>query len=159
MSASSGEGIQLRYGPHAGRLIQQYAGYVRQPSGNEPIQAWSVYSDDHGVTWEKGEPVGVVMDENKTVELSDGRVMLNSRDSANGKRRKIAYSTDGGHSYGPVTIDDELIDPANNAGITRLFPDAAQGSDDAKKLLFTNADSEVSRRDVSAKVSCDDGET
>lgn len=159
MFASSGEGIQLRYGAHAGRLVQQYAGYVRQSNGTDIIQSWSAYSDDHGATWQKGAPVGTSMDENKTVELSDGRVMLNSRDSSNGHFRKVAISTDGGHSYGPVTIDRQLIDPTNNGSITRLFPDSAQGSSEAKKLLFTNSASQTARENVSARVSCDDGAT
>lgn len=157
--ASSGEGIQLKYGPHAGRLIQQYAGYVRQANGSEALQAYSVYSDDHGATWQKGTPVGTGMDENKVVELSDGRVMLNSRDSSNGGYRKVAISTDGGATYGPVTADAELPDPANNGSITRLFPEAPAGSADAKKLLFTNANSQTGRENVSARVSCDDGAT
>lgn len=157
--ASSGEGIQLRYGPHAGRLIQQYSGYVRQANGSEVFQAYSVYSDDHGATWVKGAPVGAGMDENKVVELSDGRVMLNSRDSAGSKFRKVAISTDGGHSYGEVTLDRQLIDPTNNAAIARIFPDAPAGSADAKKLIFTNAASQTGRENVSARVSCDDGRT
>lgn len=159
MFASSGEGIQLRYGPHAGRLVQQYAGWVRQSNGTDAIQAWSAWSDDHGATWHKGVPVGTGMDENKTVELSDGRVMLNSRDSSNGRFRKVAISTDGGHTYGPVTVDRQLIDPTNNGSITRLFPDAAQGTREAKKLLFTNSASQTARENVSARVSCDDGAT
>lgn len=157
--ASSGQGIQLKYGPYAGRLIQQYAGDIQQADGSRTIQAYSVYSDDHGVTWKMGEPVGSRMDENKTVELSDGRVMLNSRDNANGGYRKVAFSTDGGYSYGAVTQDLELPDPANNGSITRLFPDAPQGSADAKKLIFSNSNSQTSRTNVSVRVSCDDGET
>ncbi|WP_298040386.1 sialidase family protein, partial [uncultured Microbacterium sp.] len=119
MFATSGEGIQLRYGEYAGRLIQQYAGVVRQANGSDVIQAYSVYSDDHGETWQRGEFVGTSMDENKTVELSDGRVMLNSRDSANGRMRKVAISEDGGVTYGPVTSDPELPDPTNNGSIVR----------------------------------------
>ena len=157
--ASSGEGIQLKYGPHKGRLIQQYAGDVRQADGTNKIQAYSVYSDDHGVTWTKGANVGDRMDENKTVELSDGRVLLNSRDNANQGYRKVAISTDGGATYGPVTQDTELPDPANNGSIARMFPNAAQGSADAKKLIFTNANSKTGRENVSARVSCDDGAT
>lgn len=159
--ATSGEGIQLRYGSHKGRLIQQYAGKVRQADGSEPIQAYSVYSDDHGETWRRGEYVGTGMDENKTVELSDGRVMLNSRDSANGRMRKVAISEDGGNSYGPVIRDPELPDPTNNASITRLHPDAAQGSADAKKLIFTNANNGANgdRKNGAVRLSCDDGET
>ncbi|MFK0002880.1 exo-alpha-sialidase [Paenarthrobacter sp. NPDC090522] len=157
--ASSGEGIQLKYGQHKGRLIQQYAGDVRQADGTNKIQAYSVYSDDHGVTWKKGANVGDRMDENKTVELSDGRVLLNSRDNANQGYRKVAISTDGGATYGPVTQDTELPDPANNGAISRMFPNAAQGSADAKKLIFTNANSKTGRENVSARVSCDDGAT
>ncbi|WP_190989481.1 exo-alpha-sialidase [Pseudarthrobacter sulfonivorans] len=157
--ASSGEGIQLKYGQYKGRLIQQYAGDVRQADGTNKIQAYSVYSDDHGATWHKGANVGDRMDENKTVELSDGRVLLNSRDNANQGYRKVAISTDGGATYGPVTQDTELPDPANNGAITRMFPAAAQGSADAKKLIFTNSNSKTGRENVSARVSCDDGAT
>jgi sialidase-1 len=157
--ASSGEGIQLKYGQYKGRLIQQYAGDIRQADGTNKIQAYSVYSDDHGATWHKGANVGDRMDENKTVELSDGRVLLNSRDNANQGYRKVAVSTDGGATYGPVTQDTELPDPANNGAIARMFPNAAQGSADAKKLIFTNANSKTGRENVSARVSCDDGAT
>lgn len=159
--ATSGEGIQLRYGAHAGRLIQQYAAHVRQADGSEAIQAYSVYSDDHGATWQRGAFVGTGMDENKTVELSDGRVMLNSRDSSNGRQRKVAISTDGGASYGAVTRDPELPDPTNNASITRLHPDAPQGSADARKLIFTNSNNGANgdRVNGAVRLSCDDGET
>ncbi|WP_460802029.1 exo-alpha-sialidase [Microbacterium sp. GXF6406] len=161
MFATSGEGIQLRYGEYAGRLIQQYAGVVRQANGSDVIQAYSVYSDDHGETWQRGEFVGTSMDENKTVELSDGRVMLNSRDSANGRMRKVAISEDGGVTYGPVTSDPELPDPTNNGSIVRLHPDAPEGSADAKKLLFTNANNGANANRVNGgvRLSCDDGDT
>ncbi|WP_125616845.1 sialidase family protein [Specibacter cremeus] len=159
MFASSGEGIQLKYGPHKGRLLQQYAGKVVQADGSTAIQAYSVYSDDHGKTWQRGAFVGTGMDENKVVELSDGRVMLNSRDSNHGGGRKIAISTDGGATYGPVTYDAALADPTNNAGITRMFPDAAEGSRQARVLLFSNANNTSSRTNGTVRYSCDDGAT
>ncbi|NLC98589.1 MAG: exo-alpha-sialidase [Actinomycetales bacterium] len=159
--ATSGEGIQLRFGPNVGRLIQQYAGVVRQPDGTDTTQAYSVFSDDHGETWQRGEFVGVGMDENKTVELSDGRVMLNSRSGAADLWRSVAVSDDGGVSYGPVAGEPQLADPINNASLTRMFPDAEAGSPDAKKLLFTNANNGANRDRVNgaARVSCDDGAT
>lgn len=153
--ASAGQGIQLKYGPWAGRLIQQYT--IINSAGQ--VQAVSVYSDDHGVTWKVGTPVGTGMDENKTVELSDGRVMLNSRDSAGSKFRKVAYSTDGGTTYGPVTIDQELPDPTNNGSILRAYPDAPQGSAEAKVLLFSNAASQTARVNGTVRISYDDGQT
>ena len=161
MFATSGEGIQLKYGQYAGRLIQQYAATVLQPNGSTAVQAYSVYSDDHGQTWQRGAFVGSAMDENKTVELSDGRVMLNTRDNAGGHFRKVAISTDGGVTYGPVSQDFELPDPTNNASITRMFPDAEQGSSAARKLLFTNSNNALDggRNNGTARVSCDDGAT
>ncbi|MFD4422682.1 exo-alpha-sialidase [Agromyces sp. NPDC058484] len=153
--AASGQGIQLNYGEHAGRLLQQYTII----NGSGQFQAVSVYSDDHGVTWQVGTPVGTGMDENKTVELSDGRILLNSRDSARSGYRKVAYSTDGGVTYGAVTIDNELPDPTNNASIVRAYPNAAQGSDEAKVLLFSNAASTSSRTNGTVRISYDDGAT
>ncbi|MDQ0093833.1 exo-alpha-sialidase [Paeniglutamicibacter psychrophenolicus] len=157
MFATSGEGIQLTRGEYKGRLVQQYAGDVQQADGSRSIQAYSVYSDDHGATWQRGEFVGTSMDENKVVELSDGRVMLNSRDSSNGGYRKAAISTNGGESYSEAKRDTNLPDPTNNAHITQLHPGAAAGSRDARKLLYTGANSQTGRENVSARVSCDDG--
>ena len=153
--AAAGQGIQLKYGPHAGRMIQQYT-IINE---DEEFQAMSVFSDDHGETWEAGEPVGVGMDENKTVELSDGRVMLNSRDSQNSGFRKVAISEDGGETYGEVTLDRQLPDPTNNASILRAFPNAEEGSERAEVLLFSNAASQSGRSNGTVRASCDDGET
>lgn len=99
------------------------------------------------------------MDENKVVELSDGTVMLNSRDSKGSGFRKVTYSTDGGQTYGPVTIDRQLPDPANNADIRWAFPNAAQGTEDAKVLLFSNAASTSGRVNGTIRMSCDEGKT
>lgn len=158
--AASGEGIQLKFGPHKGRLIQQFTGVVRQADGSTPYQAYSVYSDDHGKTWQRGAFVGTGMDENKVVELSNGNVMINSRASSGGNGgRKIAISTDGGATYGPVTVDTNLVDPVNNASIIKMFPNAAQNSDQAKILLFSNANSSSSRSNGTIRYSCDNGTT
>ncbi|KFY27190.1 hypothetical protein V491_00985 [Pseudogymnoascus sp. VKM F-3775] len=157
--AASGEGIQLRYGAYAGRLIQQFVGRVVQPSGNVIYQAYSVYSDDGGSTWHMGSPVGVGMDENKVVELSNGNVMLNSRSSDGSGYRKVSISTDGGVTYSVPKSETQLPDPANNGAITRMYPDAAEGSANAKILLFTNANSQTSRVQGTARYSCDDGTT
>ncbi|KAK2754846.1 hypothetical protein FQN54_006739 [Arachnomyces sp. PD_36] len=157
--ASSGEGIQLRYGEHAGRLIQQYAGTIIQADGSTEFQAYSAYSDDGGVTWNMGTPVGTGMDENKVVELSDGRVMLNSRDSGSTGYRKVAISTDGGVTYSEPKEEPQLPDPRNNAGITRMYPDAAEGSADAKVLLFSNANSKTDRVNGTIRYSCDEGKS
>lgn len=149
--AASGEGIQLRHGEYAGRLIQQYT--VRKNGGNYAVSA---YSDDHGETWKASGLVGPGADENKTVELSDGRVMLNSRSAP---YRNIAISEDGGATYTPFSQDKELIDPANNGSIIRAFPDAAPSDPRAKQLLFSNTEDTGIRRNLTVKMSCDNGQT
>lgn len=157
--ASSGEGIQIRYGAHAGRLVQQFAGRIIQPDGSTEMQAYSVYSDNGGKTWQMGKPVGKGMDENKVVELSNGNVMLNSRPSDDCGYRKVAISTDGGETYSTPNCETELPDPKNNGAITRMYPDAAEGSASTKVLLFTNANDKVRRANGTIRYSCDDGET
>ncbi|RJE19996.1 hypothetical protein PHISCL_07667 [Aspergillus sclerotialis] len=159
MFATSGEGIQLRYGEHAGRLIQQYVGKIIQSDGKIAQQAYSVYSDDGGDTWQMGTPVGEGMDENKVVELSNGDIMLNSRPSDGSGYRKVAISTDGGETYSTPKNEEQLPDPANNGAITRMYPNAEQGSADAQILLFTNANSKSSRENGTIRYSCDDGKT
>ncbi|WP_406091036.1 exo-alpha-sialidase [Streptomyces sp. NBC_01013] len=150
MFASSGEGIQLRNGAHRGRLIQQYA--IRDNGANYAVSA---YSDDHGATWRMGTPVGPGGDENKTVELNDGTVMLNNRSAP---YRTIAYSTDGGVTYTPFVQDTELPDPANNASVMRYAPDAPASNPQSSWLLFSNTEA-TSRKNLTVKMSCDNGKT
>ena len=154
--ASSGEGIQLRYGAHAGRLIQQYA---VANTGSTSLMAVSVYSDDHGATWKPGAPSEGSADENKVVELSDGRLLLNSRTQGTAGQRLEAISYDGGQTWGPFRHNWDLTDPRNNASIIRAYPNAPQGSARARVLLFSNADSSSARANGTIRVSYDDGFT
>ncbi|WP_031034216.1 exo-alpha-sialidase [Streptomyces sp. NRRL F-5650] len=151
MFASSGEGIQLRHGAYKGRLIQQYA--LRKDGANYAVSA---YSDDHGATWKTGTPVGPGGDENKTVELSDGRIMLNNRSKP---YRTVAHSTDGGVTYTPFQQDTELPDPANNGSLTRFAPDVDPSHPRASWLVFSNTATTSSRSNLTVRLSCDNGQT
>ncbi|WP_405900566.1 exo-alpha-sialidase [Streptomyces sp. NBC_00727] len=150
MFAASGEGIQLRNGAHKGRLIQQYA--IRNNGANYAVSA---YSDDHGETWHMGTPVGPGGDENKTVELNDGTVMLNNRSAP---YRTVAYSTDGGVTYTPFVQDTQLPDPANNGSVMRYAPEAPASDPQSTWLLFSNTEA-TSRKNLTVKMSCDNGRT
>ncbi len=147
--ATSGLGIQLRHGPYAGRLVQQFV--IRLRGAN---YAASLASDDHGVTWRMGALVGPGVDENKVVELADGTVLLNSRAKP---FRLIAESRDGGLTYGALREDRQLIDPANNAAIVRVDAIAKRGSPD--RLLFSNTADATDRRRLTVRLSCDGGRT
>lgn len=152
--ATSGNGIQKRFEPHKGRLIQPFVVRI-----NGAVRAVMLYSDDHGETWTRGAMVGNNMDENKVVELSDGSLMLNSRMFSGGTWRTIALSEDGGENWGETYTDYTLIDPRNNASLIQMNPTAAQGSREAKELLFSNAASTRGRQNGSVRYSCDDGRT
>ncbi|WP_103063258.1 sialidase family protein [Actinomyces qiguomingii] len=160
--AASGQGIQIQHGAYAGRLVQQF---TEAPYRGGPQIAFSVYSDDHGVTWQRGQGIGTHMDENKVVELSDGSLMLNSRDRDSSGRRIVATSPDGGHTWTGERIAQDLPDSRNNAQLIRAFPNAAGDDPRAKVLLFTNAPGYPGTNSWSARdrgtisVSCDDGNT
>ena len=153
--AASGQGIQIQHGPHAGRLVQQYT--IRTAGG--AVQAVSVYSDDHGKTWQAGTPIGTGMDENKVVELSDGSLMLNSRASDGSGFRKVARSTDGGQTWSEPASDKNLPDSVDNAQIIRAFPNAAPDDPRAKVLLLSHSPNPKpwSRDRGTISMSCDDG--
>ena len=153
--AASGQGIQIRQGAHAGRLVQQYT----IKTSAEAVQAVSVYSDDHGQTWQAGKPTGTGMDENKVIELSDGSLMLNSRASDGTGFRKVATSTDGGQTWSEPVSDKNLPDSVDNAQIIRAFPNAAPGDSRAKVLLLSHSPNPTpwSRDRGTISMSCDDG--
>ncbi|MCS4492410.1 exo-alpha-sialidase [Corynebacterium sp. ES2715-CONJ3] len=154
--ATSGNGIQLQYGRHKGRLIQP--AMVITNGNYWKAVAW--LSDDHGETWYASRPWGNGMDENKIVELSNGVLMNNSRSSYGSERaRKISYSYDGGYTWTEPELDNNLPDPRNNASIIRAFPNAPKDSALAKVLLFSNTASTRARANGTIRMSCDDGQT
>ncbi|KAJ5967647.1 hypothetical protein N7501_003895 [Penicillium viridicatum] len=146
-------------GSKTGRLVQQFTGSVVQSDGSITNQAYSVYSDNRGDTWQMGKPIGKGMDENKVVELSNGTLMVNSRPGDGSQHRIVTLSNDGGETYGTPRVETQLPDPANNGAITRAYPDAAQGSAEAKVLIFSNANSKSARVNGTIRYSCDDGNT
>lgn len=162
---TSGAGIVLRFGPHAGRILQPYCGWFRPgaagdgPTGGEVVRSYVLFSDDHGETWHRGAPVGEDMDETTIVELSDERVLLNSRDHARGGHRRIAVSADGGASWEDLGVDQQFVDPGNNAQLAARFPDAPEGDPRAQELLFTNSRDLFARQRGTLSVSHDDGAT
>jgi sialidase-1 len=118
---------------------------VRDAAG--VISSRNAWSDDHGVSWHTGEPLGPGSDESKAIELKDGTILQNARQ---GPRRAIGRSTDGGITFGPVEHDDALIDAICNAGLARYTR--------ARKdvVIFTNAAS-TKRENLTLRLSYDGG--
>ncbi len=112
VASGPGIGIELKQGKHKGRLIM--------PFNQGPYGKWfvyTVYSDDGGKTWIKGElaplkrKVKGWANEVQMVELNDGRLMLNARSERGMKKRKVAYSEDGGQTWGDVSDEKGLLEP------------------------------------------------
>jgi len=111
MVVGSGEGIQLRHGPHKGRLIIAGGDFYK---GKKVL---CFYSDDGGKTWKRGKPVpfkGQVSwaSESKVAELPDGTLVLNSRtfvaDGSKQRLRTRAFSRDGGITWSMLANDPAL---------------------------------------------------
>ena len=158
-----GVGIQLRLGPHKGRLIIP-CDHRKTKNRSGPSSSHVVYSDDHGKTWRLGGLVGDHSNECQVAELSDGTLLLNARNhygrSGNrpdlAKRRIISTSRDGGLSWSKPDLDETLIEPTCEASLIR-YPRTSQ--DGAYWLLFSNPASKVRRERMTVRLSYDDGKT
>jgi len=142
MFATSGTHFQTSRGRYLVPLV------VRDGAG--VMAARNAYSDDAGRTWRVGAAIGgagMVTDESKAVELADGRVMQNLRMGKQDGRRGVAISTDGGVTFGPVTLQDALPDPSCNAGLARV----------GRRLWFSNAASATRRERLALRFSHDSG--
>eukprot|EP00054_Salpingoeca_dolichothecata_P015800 m.91606 g.91606 ORF g.91606 m.91606 type:complete len:447 (-) comp21663_c0_seq5:367-1707(-) len=113
-----GVGIQLsRRNKYAGRLL-----FIGHHGAYEHDDVW--YSDDNGQNYHLSKTNFAHMDEAQLVELPNGNVMANMRNSHYNqtcKCRGVAVSTDGGATFGPVYYDPALISPVCMASILRGY--------------------------------------
>ena len=112
-------------------------------------------SDDHGKSWYFIDTPVKPANESKIIELADGSWMINSR--ANGKgMRYVHVSTDEGKTWatGP---EPQLIDPGCNGSIIRYT--SIEDGYKKNRLLFSNAKMKKGRRNMTVRVSYDEGKT
>jgi len=148
-------GVQVRSGPHAGRLVLPCDHRVKErDEWNTGGHSHAVYSDDHGETWQVGLPTDPSMNECTVVEMADGRLMLNMRSYRGKHRRAVAFSTDGGETWGSSVDQPALVEPVCQASLIRYG--AADGG--GTRLLFSNPASDK-REKMTVKRSVDGGES
>jgi len=128
-------------------------------NAHRPSVTATIYSDDAGQTWRASEIAVPCTDEfvnpNETVavELADGRVMLNVRNESQAHRRIVVTSPDGAADWSEPRFQEDLIEPICMGGLTRY------NHRGRNLLLFSNPDSLRERRDVTVRVSEDEGRT
>ncbi len=94
-----GHGIQTE----TGRLIMPaFANAPQLQDDDDPKKraAFALYSDDGGKSWKRGQQIDVNTNENQIVEISDGRLMIDARQSNPAyPARWMAISNDGGQTW------------------------------------------------------------
>lgn len=149
-------GIQLRLGPKAGRLIIPCDHKLKAP--NLEYHSHVIYSDDHGDTWKYSGSAQNGTNECAVIERKDGSLLLNARRARNVKKpyRIMATSDDAGLTWGASRINKTLIGPRCQGSMIRYTP-----SDAAEKpiILFSNPASEKERINMTLRGSKNEGST
>ncbi len=123
LAAGPGHGIQTR----RGRLIVPVWLSLGENSNAHGGQNTTsvIYSDDQGRTWRAGD-IAFPHDgdehrggEPTVVELPDGRVMINSRNSGVANRRIVSTSKDGAHRWSKPYLDQALLEPGCMGSLVR----------------------------------------
>lgn len=121
IATGPGHGIQMK----SGRLVVPIWLAYGNEGDHKPSAAATIYSDDHGKTWQAGDLClpneGDFGDPNETMitELSDGHVMLVSRSVSQASRKIITTSADGATGWSKPVFHDQLWEPVCMASIVR----------------------------------------
>lgn len=151
-----GIGIQIKDGPHKGRLVIPANHSYDDPNGtirNGPYGygAHVLFSDDHGETWEISEPIKPGCNESQVTELSDGILLMNMRSYNNHYSRAISLSKDGGKTWTEIEHDFQLVESKCQASILNY------GTFNKEPLhLFLNPAVPIGRTHITLKASFDD---
>jgi sialidase-1 len=139
----------------SGRGIQTRKGTLLHTLVNLDHGLHLFKSDDHGKSWQLIDTPLIPGDESKVVELSDGSWMINCRLNRIG-HRQVFVSSDEGITWASRP-DKTLIDSGCNAGIIRWTD--KKTNDTKGVLIFVNANHPTKRKNLSLRISKDDGKT
>ncbi len=132
---------------------------------HRPSIVSTVYSDDGGASWERGDvvvrhPELKNPSETLAAELSDGSVMLNIRNESPEHRRSVTVGPDGATGWSALRFDEALVEPICMGSLLRV----------GEALVFANPDSTEprdpanplggwKRQNLTVRLSEDDGRT
>lgn len=150
-----GHALQLERGKYKGRIYVAANHSEGAPKSRfEDYRAHGFYSDDHGKTFSLSESVGFPGgNESTAAELSDSRLMMNSRNQRGDKKMRIvSVSEDGGNRWVASFFDSTLIDPVCQGSILNIG-----WKDNRAVLAFSNAATPNRRDSLMVRVSLDEG--
>lgn len=147
---ASGNGLVLRRGPHAGRIL--FVAALCRKNANI-LDNFALYSDDNGATWQVSELAFLAGDEAKAVELTDGSILMSVRQSG---ARGYTTSADGGVTWAPQGTWPEMTTNACNGDLLRL---SAVDEGGERNILLHSIPNSTDRENVSVFVSYDEGKS
>ncbi len=156
IATGPGHGIQLR----SGRLLVPVWLATYEKTAAQRKGCSVIFSDDGGATWQRGDMAMTIGGESSVAELSDGRVVLSSRNTDKRNRRAVVYSRDGATGWTKPEFIEELLEPGCMAGLV-----SHPGLPGANRPLLLHSSPHTTKRDhrerknVSIHLSRDDGRT
>jgi sialidase-1 len=171
LATGPAHGIQFKSGRFA---VPVWLSKGTEGNAHKPSVTATIYSDDQGKTWKRGDIVANESDpltnpsETVIAQLADGRVMLNLRSQSKQHRRAVAFSDDGATKWTKPVFDEKLLEPICMASLCRLSEKPAS---DKNRLLFANPDNldradgkeapgiGRDRKNLTVKLSYDEGKT
>jgi len=147
----------VAFGPGSG--IQAQDGRLIVPSARweNGWRSYAVYSDDHGISWERGNltPGGNLSNENSIVQLADGTVRMDARStSPSVAPRSNFISSNGAETWGPV-IEGQMVESVHAAMQRHSL--VAEG-DDFDRIMWTGPRG-PDRTNLVVRTSYDEGES
>lgn len=152
-----GHAMQFSTGKYRGRIFVAANHSTGGPQEHfTDYFAHGYYTDDHGKTFHLA-PALTLAGSNESIaaELSDNKLMMNSRNQKGDIRSRIvSISSNGGESWDTTYFDHSLPDPVNQGTILTL------GFKKGKAIIaFCNAASTKERNNLTLRISYDDGKT
>ena len=154
-----GHGLAMRNGT----LV--FPSQYRDSSGT--VRVCSVFSNDHGVTWDFGSGVPTASpqtNENTVCELDDGRLLFSMRtpSGSNGQRAWIRYAPGGAEpmrngTWGNLFRLPSVPDPVCQGSVIQWT--STHRGDPKEFIVFGNPASSSSRTNFTLRVSTDGGDT
>lgn len=149
-----GNGIQLATGPNAGRLIFPVYSY------GSPSASQVIYSDDHGLTWQRSANAITNGGEVVVAETPGGGLIASCRDNGFSWSgvRTFSRSLDGGVTWGAPYTDSvsppTMPDPQCQGNIYTL---STTNDSNTNRMIHVNAAHPSSRVNLTLRISYDHG--